>query len=398
MVISAVSRRRVLGLVLFLMLVSISCTSSATSTPPVSSEDLQWAEPPEFTLDQGKIYLATLETEKGDIKIELFADRAPITVNNFVFLAEQGYYNGTTFHRVLPDFMAQGGDPTGTGGGGPGYRFEDEIDFDTFFDEAGYFAMANGGPDTNGSQFFITFGPTMYLNGNHTIFGKVVEGMDVVLSLTLRNPQESPEFEGDELKSVDIEVIPESLLPPPEPTPIPNPPEPADGRPLASLPIEERANLYSGKPAMVIDPSLTYQAVVETTQGEFVIQMDSATAPESVNNFVVLAELGFFDGFPLNAVYPGELALFGSPEGNPASDIGYGLLVESESDHLRGSVGFWFRQDILRLSGSQIYILLSDTPGLSWFFTVFGEVVEGMEVVDALTVDDTIVEITIQNE
>ena len=108
------------------------------------------------------------------------ADRAPITVNNFVFLAEQGYYDGTSFHRVLVDFMAQGGDPTGTGGGGPGYRFADEIDLDTFFDEAGYFAMANGGPDSNGSQFFITVKKTPWLNKKHTIFGEVVSGFDVV--------------------------------------------------------------------------------------------------------------------------------------------------------------------------------------------------------------------------
>jgi cyclophilin family peptidyl-prolyl cis-trans isomerase len=359
---------------------------------------MQWDQPPEFTLDQNKIYLATLKTEKGDIQIELFADRAPITVNNFVFLAEQGYYDGTTFHRVLPDFMAQGGDPSGTGGGGPGYRFDDEIDLDTFFNEAGYFAMANGGPDSNGSQFFITFRPTMHLNGNHTIFGRVVEGMDVALSLTLRNPNEQPDFEGDILEQVTIEVIPESLLPPPVPTPIPIPPEPADGRPLASTSIDERANLYSGKPAMVIDPTHSYQAVVQTTQGEFVIQMDSTTAPESVNNFVVLAELGFYDGFPINVVYPGEIALFGSPAGNPESDVGYGIMMEPGLERLKGSVGFWFRQDILRLSGSQIYILLADTPGMSQYFTVFGEVVQGMDIVELLTAEDTIELITIQTE
>ena len=398
MLTSTLLLRRVWALVLLLLLVTTSCSSALTSTPSTSSEDLQWDEPPELTLDQGKFYLATLVTEKGDIQIELFADRAPITVNNFIFLAEQGYYDGTTFHRVLPDFMAQGGDPTGSGSGGPGYQFADEIDLDTFFDDAGYFAMANRGPDSNGSQFFITFRPTLHLNGNHTIFGKVVQGMDVALSLTLRDPTEQPDFEGDLLERVIIEVIPESLLPPPVPTPIPIPPEPAAGRPLASLPIEERANLFSGKPAMVIDPTSSYRAVVQTTQGEFVIQMDSTAAPESVNNFVVLADLGFYDGFPINVVYPGEIAFFGSPAGNPQSDVGYGIPMEPGLEHLKGDVGFRFRQEILRLSGSQIYILLADTPAMNEYFTVFGEVVEGMDIVELLTAEDTIESITIQME
>ncbi|MEJ2607986.1 MAG: peptidylprolyl isomerase, partial [Anaerolineales bacterium] len=113
-----------------------------------------------MSIDTSAIYIATLKTEKGDIRIELFADEAPMTVNNFIFLAEQGYYDDTTFHRVIPDFMAQGGDPEGTGMGGPGYSFPDEISFNLRFDDEGYLAMANSGPDTNGSQFFITFGPT----------------------------------------------------------------------------------------------------------------------------------------------------------------------------------------------------------------------------------------------
>jgi cyclophilin family peptidyl-prolyl cis-trans isomerase len=373
---------------------------SPSGQPTSETEPLQWDDPPALMLDQSKIYLATLETEKGDIQIELFADRAPITVNNFIFLAEQGYYDDTTFHRVLPDFMVQGGDPTGTGGGGPGYHFEDEIDFDLLFDGAGYFAMANGGPGTNGSQFFITYGPTLHLNGNHTIFGKVVEGMDVALSLTLRNPndQPPPQFEGDKLVQVTIEEIAESLLPAPIPTQFPDQPEIEDGRPLATLPIDQRESLYTGKPEMIIDPGRSYQAVVTTTQGEFVIQLDPIVAPESVNNFVVLAELGFYDGFPISFVNPGELALFGSPGGNPQSDVGYGIPIEFGLERVRGSVGFWFRQELLRLSGSQIYILMTDMPGMNRYFTVFAEVVQGMDVVELLTVEDTIELITISSE
>lgn len=379
---------RVVTLFLMTHLSLISC----------SAKDLQWDQAPEFTIDPTKIYVATLETEKGDITIELFADRAPITVNNFVFLAEQGFYDDTTFYRVLPGFIAQGGDPTGTGAGGPGYSFADEIDFDLFFDEAGYLAMANGGPDTNGSQFFITSGPATHLNGNHTIFGKVVQGMDVALSLTLRDPSEQPDFQGDTLKRVRIEEVTESFLPPATATPIENPPHPEDGRPLSSLPVSERENLYSGSPAMVIDITKNYQALIETSKGEFVLQLDPVTAPEAVNNFVVLAGLGFYDGFPISFVDPGVMVLFGSPAQIPESDVGYGIPMEFGLERVRGAVGFWFRQDMLRLSGSQIYILLSDAPGLNRYFTVFAQVVEGIDVVEQLTGEDTIEMITIRVE
>ena len=199
------SRKWPLAVAAVLALFLAAC---ASSRPAQKSSIKQWDKPPEMVIDPTKTYVAILKTEKGDIKVRLFADKAPKTVNNFVFLARQGYYDNTTFHRVLKDFMAQGGDPTGTGGGGPGYRFEDEIDPTLKFDDGGYLAMANAGPNTNGSQFFITFVPTPWLNGNHTIFGKVVEGMDVVTSLTLRDPAENPNFRGDLLKTVIIEESP----------------------------------------------------------------------------------------------------------------------------------------------------------------------------------------------
>jgi cyclophilin family peptidyl-prolyl cis-trans isomerase len=350
----------------------------------------QWDQPPELTIDDSNIYLATLTTERGEIKIELFADRVPVTVNNFIFLAEEGYYDGTTFHRVLPNFMAQGGDISGTGGGGPGYEFEDEFNPTLTFDDQGYLAMANGGPNTNGSQFFITFAPTPHLNGLHTIFGKVVEGMDVVLSLTLRDPGQSPDFEGDILEEVTIEVISESLLPPPPPTPIPVVPVPESGRPLADLDIFERENLYTGIPAMIIDVSAVYEAHVTTNKGEFTILLDPIAAPESVNNFVVLAELGYYDGFPINFADQEQFLLTGSPFGDPSSDIGYIVPSETGLENKAAAVGFWFRQDRFGSSGSQFYVLYTDQPMLDDVFTVFGEVVEGMEVVETLTQDDQI--------
>ena len=165
----------------------------------------QYNAAPEMAIDVNKKYYATFAMENGgEFVAELFADKAPETVNNFVFLARQGYYDATTFHRVIEGFMAQGGDPTGTGTGGPGYEFADEFS-DLTFDRPGLLAMANSGPNTNGSQFFITFAPAPHLNNRHTIFGEVIEGMDVVNEITRRDPQMNPDFEGDRIETITIE-------------------------------------------------------------------------------------------------------------------------------------------------------------------------------------------------
>ena len=149
-------------------------------------------------LDANTQYSATVKTGKGDLVLELFAADVPVTVNNFVFLAREGFYDNTTFHRVIPDFMAQGGDPTGTGTGGPGYRFADEFTERTHV--TGALSMANAGPNTNGSQFFITYAPQPHLNGRHSVFGQLVSGMDVLKSLV----------NGDSIISITIEESPKS--------------------------------------------------------------------------------------------------------------------------------------------------------------------------------------------
>ena len=163
-----------------------------------------YSAPPKMEINLNKTYAATIETEKGDIVIELYADKVPNTVNNFVFLARQGFYDDTTFHRVLEDFMAQAGDPTGTGSGGPGYRFGDEFHPTLKHDGHGVLSMANAGPGTNGSQFFITYKNTSWLDGRHTVFGRVTGGMDVLKSLTLRDPSQRPSSLGDKIKTISI--------------------------------------------------------------------------------------------------------------------------------------------------------------------------------------------------
>jgi len=163
-----------------------------------------YTDPPPMVIDPAKRYTAVIETEKGDIVATLYADKAPNTVNNFVFLAREGFYDNTTFHRVIEGFMAQAGDPTGTGTGGPGYRFADEFHPDLRHDSAGILSMANSGPGTNGSQFFITFAETPWLDDMHSVFGKVSEGMDVLMSISIRDPQTAT-TPGDLIKTIRIE-------------------------------------------------------------------------------------------------------------------------------------------------------------------------------------------------
>lgn len=160
-------------------------------------KNLEWKNPPEMQIDPAKKYGAVIETSKGTIELELYPQHAPKTVNNFIFLAKEGFYDDVSFHRVIKNFMIQGGDPTGTGAGGPGYRFGDEVKDNPLKHETGVISMANAGPNTNGSQFFITHSPQPHLNGRHTVFGKVVSGQDVVNAIA----------QGDKMLRVEIREI-----------------------------------------------------------------------------------------------------------------------------------------------------------------------------------------------
>ncbi len=196
----------------------IGCSKSDSSGSQTSPTRKTFSSPPPMTIDPNKKYTATIEMAKGNIVLELYAKEAPKTVNNFVFLAKQGYYDGVTFHRVIPGFMAQSGDPTGTGSGGPGYSFADEFSPNLTFDSPGVIGMANAGANTNGSQFFITYVPTPYLNGYdgdklkncgqpgvscHAVFGKVTQGMDVLQNITPRDPA-TARFLGDKINKITI--------------------------------------------------------------------------------------------------------------------------------------------------------------------------------------------------
>jgi len=176
------------------LLFSLSC---AGGTPSETE-----AAPPTMVIDTSKHYTAIIETERGNLVLELFASDVPITVNNFVHLARKGFYDGSTFHRVIPGFMAQGGHPTGTGRGDAGYFFDDEFTEHTHV--AGALSMANSGPNTNSCQFFITYTPQHALDGKHTVFGQLKEGMDILEKLTPRDPAQNPKFKGDTIKGIII--------------------------------------------------------------------------------------------------------------------------------------------------------------------------------------------------
>ncbi len=167
----------------------------------------RFSKAPEMALDPAKDYFATFHTDRGTIRVKLYAQEAPVTVNNFVFLARQGFYDGTTFHRVIKGFMAQGGDPTGTGTGGPGYKIRDEFHPKRRHDRPGILSMANAGANTGGSQFFITHGATPHLDNRHAVFGEVVEGMENVLKLRERDPQGDRQ-PGDTIQRIEIEEVP----------------------------------------------------------------------------------------------------------------------------------------------------------------------------------------------
>lgn len=151
----------------------------------------KWSSPPELTIDTKKTYHAVLDTDVGEMKIKLFAEKVPVTVNNFIFLANERFYDGTIFHRVIDDFMVQGGDPTGTGRGGPGYQFRDEFHPELKHKKRGILSMANAGPNTNGSQFFITHIETPWLDNRHAVFGELVEGEDTLMAIPARDPSKT---------------------------------------------------------------------------------------------------------------------------------------------------------------------------------------------------------------
>ncbi len=409
-----------LGLILMLILV-VGCagetpTAAPTDAPPEETDapteevteppsdvepgempetpadrDGMYSAPPEMQIDPEMHYAAEIETEYGTITVRLFAEKAPKTVNNFVFLAREGFYDGITFHRVIPDFMVQAGDPSGTGSGGPGYTFEDEFDPSLGHDRVGTLSMANSGPSTNGSQFFITFAPTTWLDDRHTVFGRVIDGLDVLQSIRPRDPESATE-PGDVIETIRIlesETAFASTLPAPGEAPVPEAPA-------------ARNAFYARPPEMQIDTEATYEATITTAKGDIVVALDAAATPTTVNNFVTLAQEGFYDGLTFHRVEPEFVIQGGDPTGTGQGGPGYVLPAEIGLEHVEGAIAMARLPDQgnprRMSSGSQFYITLRPTPQLDGAYTVFGQVTEGMDVVNAIEVGDVIEEISIKEQ
>lgn len=361
-------------------------------TPAERNERFGAAAP--VSTKPGVLYVATIITDKGSIVAELYPD-APQGVNNFVTLAKNGYYDGLTFHRVEPGFVIQGGDPNGDGTGGPGYTVPAEI---THTHSRGALAWARTGDQVNperrssGSQFYITLQDTPFLDGQYSVFGQVIEGLDIIDKIAV----------GDKIQRIDIVEAQGSRLPTPTPTPLPKMPKMEDGRPLAKLPPEAREALYNTPPQAPSTQAAAYEATVKTSQGDVVIALDPKSAPNAVSNFVLLANLGFFDGIPVAFVDPELYLVTGSPASRPDSDVGYALEPELGSQGLQvitGTVAMYpsfdqFTGDV-RASGSQFFISLVEVPENETPLSILGKVVTGLDIVSKLTMSDTLTSITI---
>jgi cyclophilin family peptidyl-prolyl cis-trans isomerase len=376
---------------------------------PAAQRNDMFIGPAEQFTQPDTFYVATIVTDKGNIVAELFPD-AVQGVNNFVTLALNGFYDGLTFHRVEPGFVIQGGDPLGQGNGGPGYTIPAEINHDHL---KGALAWARTGDEVNpdressGSQFYVTLADTPFLDGNYSVFGMVTEGMDIAETIAI----------GDTIQRIDITTTTASTLPTPGPTRTPEPtptptvtptpfaPTSQEGRPLATVEVAERNKYYNTAPSMTIDPAKTYVATMETDKGTIVIEMDAETAPVTVNNFVTLANLGFFDNMPVAHVEQGTYAVFGSPLSQPDSDVGYYLPNEPEvqpSSVVTGSVAMYPIPDMATqtylASGSQFFIAFAAIPEGTVPINVFGTVTEGLDVAQQLAIGDIVKTITITEE
>ena len=352
---------------------------------------------PSLAVDPTKAYTATITVARngqtlGAMVFRLYADRAPMTVNNFVFLARQGFYDGLTFHRVIDGFMAQGGDPSGTGTGGPGYTFPDEPSaLVQKFTEPGLLAMANSGADTNGSQFFITLAPTLWLNGKHAIFGKIVGGQTVLTSIQLRDP-DTATTPGDVIQTIEITEGPAAPYPTDAaPVPVPTAAPAATKAPAGSVPVEQRNGYYSAPPPLTIDPAKTYTATIRMAKGgAMVFRLYADKAPQTVNSFVFLAREGYYDGVTFHRVIKDFMAQAGDPSGSGSGGPGYSFADEA------GALALTFdRAGLLAMAnagantnGSQFFITFGPADWLNGKHAIFGEIVSGQEVLQGITVRD----------
>ena len=348
---------------------------------------MQWDAPPAMSIDAAKQYHATLSTSFGDITVELYPREVPVTVNNFVFLARQGFYDGVRFHRIVRGFMVQGGDPTGTGRGGPGYRFADEPVTRDYL--RGTLAMANSGPNTNGSQFFIMH-EDYVLDKDYTIFGMVTEGLEVLdaianTAVTARVPggEQSLPLEDVVIKSIEISEKEQTSSTTSSATPsAAATPTPSAATSTSAQQPQEANMQWDAPPAMSIDTAKQYNATLRTTYGDITVALYPSEVPATVNNFVFLARQGFYDGVRFHRIVRGFMVQSGDPTGTGRGGPGYRFADEPVTrDYLRGALAMANAGP--NTNGSQFFLVHQDA-GLPPAYTIFGMVTEGLDVLDAI--------------
>ncbi len=306
-----------------------------------------------------------LETERGEITLELFDDKTPITAGSFLDLVQSGFYDGVCFHRVIADFMIQGGDPDGDGRGGPGFTIPDEADRGLKHLRGSLSMAKTAAPDSGGSQFFICHSPQEHLDGIHTVFGRCVQGMEVVDAVR----------KGDRvLKATAVKLS-----------------EHAE----AALEAAQKGRVWLWKPD-IKDASRGTLVKLQTARGDIVVRLFDETVPIASGNFMGLVEEGFYDGLSFHRVEPDFMIQGGCPQGDGRGSPGYTIPDEFDTHlrHYRGTLAM-ARTPRPNSGGSQFYICHCPQPHLDFEYTVFGCCVEGMDVVDEIVPGDRILRATV---
>ncbi len=348
---------------------------------PVEQRNGMFGQPPAMSIDPDTIYLATIKTPQGDVVVELFGQEAPVAVNNFITLAEMGFYDGMPLYPVGPPDAVLTGDPVGDGMGSPGYDLPAEILIPNPAGAMGYLRFPDQiNPErlSNGSQIYITLEPVPDIDGVYAAFGQVIEGLDLLGQIGM----------GDAIESIAISEATERVAPtPPPPTPTPTPfaPTSAADRPLAALPPAERVNYFNTPPAMQLEDGVDYVARITTDVGDIVIDLFEEQAPLTVNNFVTLANLGYFDDTYFHRVIDGFMAQGGDPSGSGRGGPGYVFEDEIVPELVFDRGGLLAMANAgPGTNGSQFFITFDAAEWLNGQHTIFGEVIEGQELLDQI--------------
>ena len=344
---------------------------------PVEQRSGYFAQGPEMAIDPDTIYLATIKTAKGDIVVELYGQEAPIAVNNFVALAEMGFYDAMPLYPVGPPQAVLTGDPTGDGQGSPGYDLPAEIGIANLAGAMGYLRFPDQvNPErlSNGSQVYITLEAVPDIDGVYAAFGQVIEGLDVLGQVEM----------GDVIETIAISEAAERVAPtpaPPTPTPTPFAPTSAEGRPLAAIDPAERVNAFNMPPAMALEAGTDYVARITTDLGDIVIDLFEEQTPVTVNNFVTLANLGFYDNTMFHRVIDGFMAQAGDPSGTGTGGPGYVFEDEIVPELVFDKAGLLAMANAgPGTNGSQFFITFDAADWLNGQHTIFGQVIEGEDL------------------